>query len=102
IGVNVIIDTSLNITDPEIGLTSDGRILVTYSNAAGEISEAILDPRDNVITGTGASEVLTTQIGNTPIFGGSGEDTIFGQNGNDLIQGGFSTDSIFGGGGNDT
>ena len=102
IGGNVIIDSSGAITDPELGLTSDGRILVTYSNAAGEISEAILDPRDNVITGTGSSEVLTTQIGDTTIFGGSGLDTIFGQDGNDVIQGGFSTDSIFGGAGDDT
>ena len=102
IGGNVIIDSSGAITDPELGLTSDGRILVTYNNAAGEISEAILDPRDNVINGTGASEVLTTQIGNTTIFGGSGQDTIFGQGGDDVIQGGFSTDSIFAGSGNDT
>ncbi|MCW5738463.1 MAG: calcium-binding protein, partial [Enhydrobacter sp.] len=100
IGGNTIIDTSAS--DIELGLTSDGRILVTYFNSVGEISEAILDPRDNVITGTDSSEVLTTQIGNTTIFGGSGQDTIFGQDGNDVIQGGVSTDSVFGGGGDDT
>ncbi|MCW5733179.1 MAG: calcium-binding protein [Enhydrobacter sp.] len=102
VGGNVTIDTGGGITEPELGLTSDGRILVTYSNNSGEISQSILDPRDNVITGTGSSEVLTTQIGNTTIFGGGGLDTIFGQGGDDVIQGGFATDSIFAGSGNDT
>ena len=87
VGSNVIIDTSGAITEPELGLTSDGRILVTYNDAAGEVSLAILDPRDNVINGTAGNDVLTTQIGDTSIFGQAGNDTIFGQGGNDTIEG---------------
>ena len=101
VGSNVIIDTSGAITEPELGLTSDGRILVTYNDAAGEVSLAILDPRDNVINGTAGNDVLTTQIGDTSIFGQAGNDTIFGQGGNDTIEGNTGNDTITAGGGDD-
>ena len=73
---------------------------MTYSDAAGEISQAILDPRDNVINGTAGDDVLTTQITDDPLRR-FGNDSVFGQNGNDTIVGNTGNDTIFGGGGND-
>jgi len=92
-----------------LSLTSDGRILVPYRNTAGEISQVILDPRDNIIFGrdtdefgSGGTDVLTTQITSTTIFGLGGDDTIFGQGGNDTIHGGTGKDTLDGGAGDDT
>jgi len=84
-----------------LSLTADGRIIVSYVTN-GEIAEIILDPRDNIIQGTAAGEVLTTQIGSTSIFGERGDDTIYGQGGNDFINGGAGDDDLRGGGGADT
>lgn len=86
----------------ELSLTSDGRVLVPFVRDTGEIGEVILDPRSNVIFGTNANEVLTTQIGSTVIDGGGGSDTILGQAGNDFINGGTGIDTLHGGNGNDT
>ena len=86
----------------DLSLTSDGRVLVPFLRDSGEIGEVILDPRSNVIFGTEAGEVLTTQIGATVINGEGGDDTILGQGGNDFINGGTGFDTLHGGGGNDT
>ena len=80
-----------------LSLTADGRILVSYQNTSQEISEVIIDPRDNVIHGTAAGEVLTTQIGSTSIFGEGGDDTLLGQAGNDRFDGGPGADLLGGG-----
>jgi Ca2+-binding RTX toxin-like protein len=85
-----------------LSLTADGRILVSYQNTSQEISEVIIDPRDNVIHGTAAGEVLTTQIGSTSIFGEGGDDTLLGQAGNDRFDGGPGADWLRGSAGNDT
>ncbi|MFN0193741.1 MAG: beta strand repeat-containing protein [Aestuariivirga sp.] len=101
IGSNIIIDaTLLGGAAHEVSLTSDGRILVSWFD--GEPVMIILDPRDDTITGTAASEVLTTQTTDTVISGLGGSDTILGLNGNDTIDGGVGTDTIKAGGGNDT
>ncbi len=84
-----------------LALTSDDRILVTFRTGEGEISEVILDPRNSLIVGTAASEVLTTQTFDTSIFGAGGNDTILGQGGSDTIDGGLGDDTLKGGAGND-
>jgi Ca2+-binding RTX toxin-like protein len=101
-GTKVIATGSGSITAPELGLTGDGRILVTFSNAAGEISEVILDPRDDVFDGSGVSELLTTRIGDTTLSALGGNDTVLGQGGDDEIDGGTGADSVLGGAGGDS
>jgi hypothetical protein len=83
-------------------LTSDGRVLVPFENSSGEISEVILDPRENIIHGTSASEVLTTQINSTQLFGEGGDDTLYGLGGADTLDGGSGVDILQGGAGDDT
>ena len=86
----------------DMSLTTDGRVLIPFIRNDGEIAEVILDPRDNVIFGTEAGEVITTQITSTQIFGLGGSDTILGQGGNDNINGGLGLDFLHGGNGDDT
>ena len=41
----------------QLSLTLDGRILITFKDASGEISQIILDPRENTIAGDDANNV---------------------------------------------
>lgn len=102
---------------PELSLTSDGRILVTFER--GDAFVTILDPRDEEFTLDGDEGVVTARIDGSTIngsnvsdtvhgsevtdfiYGGGGVDNIFGGGDRDLLQGGASTDNIFGGGGDD-
>jgi Ca2+-binding RTX toxin-like protein len=97
----LVASNATGITDTELALTSDGRILVTYMSQSGEVKHVILDPRDNIITGTDASETITTQIGSTALFGKGGDDLLLGQGGDDTVHGDSGNDSVRGGLGND-
>ena len=85
-----------------LSLAADGRILAVFTDLSDEVAEVILDPRDTVIYGTAANEVITTQTTGTVISGEGGDDTILGQGGNDQIYGGAGFDTLHGGKGNDT
>jgi Ca2+-binding RTX toxin-like protein len=85
-----------------LALTSDGRILATFTGAVGEINEIILDPRDNNIFGTEGRDVLTSQTTSSIVHALGGNDVVYGQGGNDRIDGGTGADSLFGGSGSDT
>jgi len=63
----------------DMSLTTDGRVLIPFIRNDGEIAEVILDPRDSIIFGTEAGEVITTQTTSTQIFGLGGSDTILGK-----------------------
>ncbi|UVC07293.1 hypothetical protein IHQ71_19025 [Rhizobium sp. TH2] len=101
IGTTFTIATGGAITDPELGLADDGRILVTFNNTAGEISQVILDPRDNVIDGDDGSETITSRIDGATVDGNGGDDTLIGQGGDDRLIGGLGADHLSGGAGND-
>jgi Ca2+-binding RTX toxin-like protein len=88
--------------ESRMSLTTDGRILVTYENTLGDISELIVDPRDTEIHGTASGETLTTQVISTRIFGEGGDDTLLAQGGDDTLDGGLGADILRGGPGNDT
>lgn len=117
--------------DPELGLTSDGRILVTWEDVESEdIKAAILDPRDNTIAttpddggvttgrqdgstinGISASERIlaadgpdrvNTGGGDDTVRGGEGMDTLRGDDGNDNLNGGTESDTLVGFAGRDT
>ncbi len=105
IGDQIVVSTDVTDDDNMLGhveVTADGRVLITYLDAAHEVTEVILDPRDVTIFGTAAGEVITTQITGTQIFGMGGADTILGQNGDDVIDGGTGFDTLHGGKGRDT
>lgn len=101
-------------TAPDLGVTSDGRILITADRNDGseEPYFAIWDPRDtsdidsedyatvpiNFIN----TSVVTGGVGNSTIHGDGGPDTLLGQDGNDSILADGGNDSVNGGEGHDT
>jgi Ca2+-binding RTX toxin-like protein len=101
VGTTFTIATGAAIADPELGLADDGRILVTFKNAAGEISQVILDPRDNVINGDNTGETITSRIDGATVNGNAGNDTLLGQGGDDRLFGGIGADVLKGGAGDD-
>ena len=118
VGAQLLLATG-SVSAPELTLTTDGRILVAWSEA-GQIRTMILDPRLNVITGTALNDVLTAPTENSTVNGlagadklfgslfndtldgGTGNDTLFGRDGNDRLSGGDGHDTLSGGNGNDT
>ncbi|MBZ8117410.1 M10 family metallopeptidase C-terminal domain-containing protein [Roseovarius sp. LXJ103] len=71
---------------------SDGRIVVAWEQASGDVAVQILDPRGGLVTGTDAADTL---------FGGSGADAIRGLSGSDRIDAGEGDDTLVGGAGQD-
>jgi Ca2+-binding RTX toxin-like protein len=100
IGTVVTIAGATNLSVPELGLTDDGRILVTFSDA-GDISQVILDPRDNVINGDDTSEAITSRVDGATVYGNGGSDMLIGQGTVDSLFGGTGNDVLIGGGGGD-
>ena len=94
--------------DPSISVLADGRVVVTWvdqSSGVGtnDIRMQIVDPRDGIVTGTGAADTLYGHDAITDeISGYAGADTLHGLNGNDQLYGGSENDAIFGGKGDDT
>lgn len=106
----------------DAGVTSDGRILVTYADRYQSVITDILDPRSSQLyvggSGTGfvppgatlfgtgdgnfaAPTVLTGRPTDSRLFGDDGVNTLLGQAGNDVLDGGRGRDIVRGGGGND-
>jgi Ca2+-binding RTX toxin-like protein len=111
VGGTVTIATGVGISNPELGLAADGRILVTFENNADEIAQVILDPRGDIINGDNTSETITSRIeggrvlgngGNDTLLGQAGNDELFGIDGNDTLLGRAGSDQLFGFDGNDT
>jgi Ca2+-binding RTX toxin-like protein len=91
--------------DPYAGasLLPDGRVVVTWSTTAGEVSSQILDPRGVLLAGDEAGNTIYGHDDlNNVIKGGGGADTLFGLGGADTIHGGLNGDTIYGGDGDDT
>ncbi|MGH1579015.1 calcium-binding protein [Planktotalea sp.] len=99
------------ISNPELGVTVDGRLLYTYTNG-GNIFAGIMDPRDGVIntidynpsgqsTNFVEGDLIMGRIEGTVINGDSGADTIIGGDGDDTIDGAGGADSLRGGDGDD-
>lgn len=106
------------ITDPELGLTADGRVVVTWQNR--EIYTEILDTRESTIYLTGDEGYVHARLAGGTIIGssdaddvhgesnadniysGGGNDTLYGAGGNDLLSGGSGDDVLTGGNGNDS
>lgn len=107
VGSQVTIENG-GLSDPEVSLTSDGRILVSWDGLDSGI--AILDPRSGDFTlDTGGGEATTRLEGGIvrgelvadTIYGQNGFDTIYGRAGHDVLYGAGNHDSLFGGTGRD-
>jgi Ca2+-binding RTX toxin-like protein len=90
------------VSDVQLGLIDDGRILVTYGAAGADIYQTILDPRDKVINGDSAGETITSRIDGATVRGNGGNDTLLGQGAVDNLFGGLGNDVLKGGGSGDT
>ena len=101
VGDIVTIASGAAVADAKTSLAHDGRILVTFANASGEISQVILDPRDNVINGSEFRDALTSRVEGATVNGLGGNDTIVGLGGDDALYGGSKRDLLSGGAGND-
>lgn len=106
----VVASGSTALRSPDVSLTYDGRILVTFVDQQGDISLAIVDPRvTSTITSEGTGPITALQSDTTLVgsvesdafYGVSGNDTITGAAGNDLAYGGVGNDSIEGNDGDD-
>jgi Ca2+-binding RTX toxin-like protein len=102
VGNEITISTGSAIDEPSISLSGDGRILVTFIDANGEVSEVILDPRGNLINGTAFRDALISRVEGATVNGFGGNDTIVGLDGDDHLNGGNNRDSIKGGAGADS
>ena len=106
---------------PDLALMPDGRLVVTFIDASGQVAMEILDTRNataeagTMITGTVGNDVITYEGPATYVGGGAGNDTINatptdpfrtfdGGDGNDRINvGSFVNEDIYlGGRGADT
>jgi Ca2+-binding RTX toxin-like protein len=102
VGSIVEIATGAAIKDTALTLAGDGRILVSFVNGSGEISQVVLDPRETTINGTEKADALASRVEGATINGLGGNDTITGLDGADRASGGAGRDSMAGGAGNDT
>lgn len=89
--------------NPSLAALADGRIVVTWDDpGTGDVMAQIIDPRDGMITGSAAAEVLYGHdIVNDEINGLQGADTLFGLGGADALYGGEGADTGNGGRGDD-
>jgi len=110
IGSQINVETADTPVNPELGTTTDGRILVTYQTLTGgnDVQFEILDPRDATITADNGDGQVTGRLTGSTIIGSSTSETLLGQGGNDVIQyaqdftGSSNVDTIDGGGGVNT
>jgi len=107
IGTEIIIgDAAKTPYEPEVGTTTDGRILVTYhtydSDGFDDIQLQILDPREIPIQADIGDGQVTGRKGDSTILGSSAADRLLGQNGDDTIDGKGGADTMLGRLGDDT
>ncbi|MDD5160514.1 MAG: cadherin-like domain-containing protein [Sulfuricurvum sp.] len=97
----------VTVTVPHIGTyrpatpTSSGINKPLYLNDAIG-AHFIGDVGDNVLNGSGGSDLISGGLGNDTLNGNNGNDTILGGVGNDVLNGGGGNDTMSGGLGNDT
>jgi Ca2+-binding RTX toxin-like protein len=100
VGTAITIANGGDISQSELGLTDDGRILVTFKRGT-DISQVILDPREKIIVGDNTSETITSRIDGATVNGNGGNDTLLGQQAADVLNGSAGADLLKGAGGND-
>ena len=71
---------------------SDGRFVVSFY----EGDSIIYDPRDELIAGTAADDVITSRIDGAEVRGRGGADQLLGQEGDDILRGGLGRDELLG------
>lgn len=99
-------------TEPDISVTSDGRLLITWINQDdGEVYASIYDPRTGLIeasdydqgrTNFVDTEVITGYVTDSIIYGDDDDNTVYGRAGGDTIYtGSGGTNLVYGGKGGD-
>lgn len=105
-----IANTSGTESQPNLHLTDDGRIVVTWtvSNSGNfDVKVAIYDPRTGVYVGEDDGRVIYARAdgggpnGDFAIQGGLGDDTIIGRGSDDVMSGGGGADVLTGASGAD-
>ena len=112
VGDGIVLISEMPAFAPQISLSGDGRLLVSWWNTEDRESYAtILDPRTGDIdaadygqirTNFASTETITGYIVGSAIIGDSDHNVIFGQGGNDTLEGGTGNDMLDGGNGTDT
>ncbi|MCB1517362.1 MAG: M10 family metallopeptidase C-terminal domain-containing protein [Hyphomicrobiaceae bacterium] len=101
-------DQSVN--GPQFALLEDGRVAVSIDGGNRKTYFAILDPRDDLILGTGGDDRITARTeggrisakgGDDQLFGQAGKDVLIGGSGKDRLLGDRGADNLIGGAGND-
>ena len=109
-GPRMRIADGASLVSSSIGLSAmpDGRVAVTWLDTSGldgaglGVFTSILDPRDGVIDGNSAANVLYgDQVESDRIKGFGNNDVLFGLGGDDFLDGGAGNDSLRGGTGNE-
>lgn len=95
-GVFIIDDAGGGLTQLDIDVTADGRILFAYIDTSGELTAAIWDPRPTTIDPddyatetanfTTTDTITTSKDGSTVLAASSGFKIILGQEGDDTIN----------------
>lgn len=88
-----------SIVTPALGLTADGRVIITWRN--GEIYSAIYDPREDTISVETGDGITTGRQDGSTINGTAVADVVYGVGGADTINGFAGDDQLFGGEGGD-
>jgi Ca2+-binding RTX toxin-like protein len=104
IGTEAVISEPGTVSEPELALLGDGRLVLTYTVTVGDnedVYATILDARTGAVTGTDGDDVLTAPITGGSVSGLNGNDGIYGSSGNDVLNGGAGNDVMRGGAGND-
>lgn len=120
VGIGIMIDDPTNVAAENHTLHSaagldDGRILVGYQNAAGDVGASYLDTREpgvpiigprngalrDVAVGTVGDDSMDGRALNDELYGGLGNDLITLGTGADIGDGGLGNDTIIGGSGQD-
>jgi Ca2+-binding RTX toxin-like protein len=87
---------------PFVGTLGDGRFVAGFSDfLAEDLLATIFDPRDEVIKGTKAADVITSRIDGAEVIGKKGKDILLGQKGKDLLHGEAGGDILAGDRGKD-
>lgn len=95
------IPVSNTLNKPFLQLLDDGRVVASADEGSSTTFFTILDPRDDVITGDNAANVITSRLDGAKVNGLGGDDLLIGMGAADTLNGGTGHDMMNGGGGRD-
>lgn len=113
----VLGDPNVSYADPQLSLSGDDQVVVTYEESGNQILATRLDLNtpepvtpaptivgtagDNTLRGTPADDRIDGRAGHDQIIGLAGDDRLIGGSGRDQLLGGLGDDTLIGGAGKD-